>query len=479
MSQLGVLPCFTTEAELKPLSSCVSSDGETVPSNCGSRSHASSLHTGNSGIHVDTGVLARRESRLLQCAVSGCKVSHNVPEPKPPAAKSSVQQFVDSLVSHPPNNDVAELSSSSKYTCSHHSRTEHYRAAGRQDDKDKYKDKAAVFQKYQFTLSKTGVREKTLTDVDGEPLEDVPVHRFHIRLEQFDSNGDPISGSLSAGIDADPSLAYGWFESYPAGDPRGKPDPIKLRRANESEWSRAARAQSQPTETKKFADVCPFETFFDQDLRILPHDEFLKACAERKKLFLAAERILQTKSESVYIGPLDPRDRCARCGSTFFTRNEYADLRCHDCHLHLPFEFEHEESEEEIATALERVVERDPVTKKIYDPNAARSRRSLTPGEFVSALIGSGRLMKIHKGDNFKKDVGSFRILVLGHLPRDIAKETGEKETTIKSRADDLFEAAQKAGRVEKTAAEETALLLLCNVLQTRPDTEIPLGVSI
>jgi hypothetical protein len=211
----------------------------------------------------------------------------------------------------------------------------------------------------------------------------------------------------------------------------------------------------------------------------LPADEFLKACAERKKLHLATSKIWNArgfakKSDSVYIGPVDPVKRCPRCGSTFFTRDDNGQLRCHDCHLHLQFEFEHDEADdeavEEITTALERVFERDPISKKAYDPNAARERRSLTPEEFVSALVASGRMKKIHKPGNFDKNLGSFRILVLGHLPLDVVADTGEKPTTIKSRADDLFEAIQKAGTAWKTAADEKAISMLRKLMKNKLD---------
>jgi hypothetical protein len=203
----------------------------------------------------------------------------------------------------------------------------------------------------------------------------------------------------------------------------------------------------------------------------LPYDEFLKACAERKKLHLAAKNILNDrgfakKPDSVYIGPLDPLKRCPRCGNTFFTRDDKGQLRCHDCHLHLQFEFENDEADEEVTTALERVFERDPTRKMVYDPNAGRERRSLTPDEFVSALIASGRMRKIHKPGNFDKNVGSFRILVLGHLPRDVARDTRANPATVKSRADDLFEAVREVGSVQRTRADEEAIELLRKLLE-------------
>jgi hypothetical protein len=80
-----------------------------------------SLRIGDCGIRVDTGVLARRESRLLRCAVSGCKTTYELPEPESAPPKSFALQFLDSLVPQYSDQEIVEPVSSSAYICPHHS----------------------------------------------------------------------------------------------------------------------------------------------------------------------------------------------------------------------------------------------------------------------------------------------------------------------------------------------------------------------
>jgi hypothetical protein len=400
-----------------------------------------------------------------------------------------------------PNTPV---SATSKFICKNHPRQvqvetfQEYVPARRHYDSTMDRQDAQVhFQKCQFEAEKT--------KHDEQAYEFLP-KRFHIVLPRCDETGIPITPALNAQMDFDVSLPDGWFDSYPAGDPRHLPDPNKLRLADKSEWSkqaqkseREARAetsnfnfktwvsenlppdeQPDPDAYKLFFGVArpfkPEREFGTKDSMLfyavpslvdLPENEFLKACAERRKLNRATRRLLReigffSLGESVYIGPIDPRDTCPRCGCQFYTRNENGKLRCHDCHLHLPESERKSEAEEsDVVERGERAIERNLSKYKIYDPNAGRWLRSLTAEQFVNGLIKLGRFRRLHLGANIKKAAGSYQILVDGLLPRDVAQQTGEKPTTIKSRADDVFDAAANDEELEVTAEDVVALKLL------------------
>ncbi len=80
------------------------------------------LRIGNCGLRVDISVLALRESRLIRCTVPGCRTSYEIPDAAPAPPKTSVQQFLDSLVPLAYSEHVTEVSMVSKYTCSSHPR---------------------------------------------------------------------------------------------------------------------------------------------------------------------------------------------------------------------------------------------------------------------------------------------------------------------------------------------------------------------
>jgi hypothetical protein len=345
---------------------------------------------------------------------------------------------------------------------------------------------------------------------DYDSTKDRPDAQVHFQTDQFDRQLEKHEGTTRSEFNGrmafDVSLPDGWFDSYPAGDPRHLPDPNKLRSAEKSEWSKQARKadretraetsnisfktwvsenlppdeQPGPDSYKLFFGVArrfkPEREFGTKDLTLfyavpslvdLPQQEFVAECADRKKLNRAAIKLLRaigffSSSESVYIGPMDPRDTCPRCGCQFYTRSENGKLRCHDCHLHLPeSEAESEAEESDLVERGERAIERNLLEKKIYDPNAGRWLRSLTPEQFVNGLIKMGRFRRLHLGTNLKKAAGSYQILVEGLLPHDVAQQTGEKSTTIKSRADDVFEAVNNAEELRITADDALALKLL------------------
>jgi len=77
---------------------------------------------GDPGVHVDAGVLARRESRLLRCVVPGCNSTYEIPDPKPVPSKTSVEAYLDSLVPSLHPEPVTGLSPEARYICSRHPR---------------------------------------------------------------------------------------------------------------------------------------------------------------------------------------------------------------------------------------------------------------------------------------------------------------------------------------------------------------------
>ncbi len=415
----------------------------------------------------------------ISCAVDGCTT----------------------VCSLPPD---ASLTGRSRFICHNHFRQvqvqtfQQYVPARRNYDPSKDRQDAQVhFQEYQFEAKKT--------KRDDQAHEFRP-KRFRIALPRFDANGTPVPPGLNAQIDFDVSLPEGWFDSYPAGDPRGLPDPLKLSLADESEWSQQARkaelkvqAETQKINFKKwvsenlppdeqpgpdgyklfFGVARPFKPereFGTKDSTVfyrgpslvdLPQKEFVAACADRKKLKRATIKLLHeirffSPGESVYIGPMDPRDTCPRCGCQFYTRDDNGVLRCHDCHLHLPeSEPESETEESDVVDRGERAIERNLPESKLYDPSAGRWLRSLTPEQFVGGLIKLGRFRRLPLGTNLKKAAGSYQILVDGLLPRDVAQQTSEKPATIKSRADDVFDAATNDEELKVTAEDVLALKLL------------------
>lgn len=398
----------------------------------------------------------------------------------------------------------APLSGKSQFICKNHPRQvqvqtfQQYVSARRNYDPSKDRQDGQVhFQECQFESKKTKRDEH---EHEFRP------QRFRIALRRFDADGMPISPGLNGQMDFDLSLPEGWFPSYPAGDPRGLPDPLKLSLADESEWSQRARkavreaqAETQTINFKKWVsenlppDEQPgpdgYKLFFGLAHRFKPErefgtkgstlfyripslvdllqQEFVAACADRKKLNRATIKLLReirffSLGESVYIGPMDPRATCPRCGCQFHTRDENGELRCHDCHLHLPeSEPESEAEESDVIERGERAIERNLTESKVYDPSAGRWLRSLTPEQFVNGLIKLGRFRRLPLGINLKKAAGSYQILVDGLLPRDVAQQTSEKPTTIKSRADDVFDAATNDEELQVTAEDVLALKFL------------------
>lgn len=171
--------------------------------------------------------------------------------------------------------------------------------------------------------------------------------------------------------------------------------------------------------------------------------------AARRKLHLFASEVLretESRSKSVYLGGLDPIDRCGRCGCSFLTRDNGGDLRYRDCNLYFGFEFDpgallQDEDGTPLfgRSATDRVVEFDCESGLIYDPNGFAWRRVMTEHEFLEAIILSGQMSKMYLGLNLRKSAGSRMILVEGWLPGDVALLTGEPELTIKTRADRLY----------------------------------------
>jgi hypothetical protein len=356
------------------------------------------------------------------------------------------------------------------------------------------------------------------TEDKTEPFEREP-KRFHISLKRFDSHGNPIQSALSGGVNATNSLPVGWFNTFPAGDTRPwtwdaarmrfvHVDPIfsndfhpwwlhyhtrevegwlpfssNIKQANESAWSvrdrKIARVRRvrvrwpnvpgwtakqyvpKNYEGKKYAGSALF--FHIDDLERTP-----EGYAARKKLHLFASEVLrETKSgsKSVYLGNLDPIDRCGRCGCSFFTRDNGGDLRCRDCNRYHAFEFDPEHMlQDEDGTQLfsrsatDRVVDFDRESGKIYDPNGFAWRRVMTEHEFLEAIILSGQMSKMYFGLNLRKNAGSRMILVDGWLPEDVALLTGEPELTIKTRADRLYTAWREhrdAGKAVTVTAQD------------------------
>src|SRR6202035_3961165 len=80
------------------------------------------LRIGNCGIRVDISVLALRESRLLRCTIPGCRTSYEIPDAAPALPKTSIQQFLDSIVPLAHFEQVTESSPVSRYICSQHRR---------------------------------------------------------------------------------------------------------------------------------------------------------------------------------------------------------------------------------------------------------------------------------------------------------------------------------------------------------------------
>jgi hypothetical protein len=80
------------------------------------------LRIGGCGVRVDISVLALRESRLIRCTVPGCRTSYEIPDAAPATPKTSVQQFLDSLVPLAYSEHITEVSAVSRYICSRHPR---------------------------------------------------------------------------------------------------------------------------------------------------------------------------------------------------------------------------------------------------------------------------------------------------------------------------------------------------------------------
>jgi hypothetical protein len=79
------------------------------------------LRIGNCGIRVDISVLPPREPRLLRCTIPGCGTSYEIPDAAPAVPKTSIQQFLDSIV--PLHlEQVTESSPGARYICSQHRR---------------------------------------------------------------------------------------------------------------------------------------------------------------------------------------------------------------------------------------------------------------------------------------------------------------------------------------------------------------------
>ncbi len=310
-----------------------------------------------------------------------------------------------------------QLTRKAKYICRNHSRQDQVEAfqeyvperRGYDSTKDR-QDAHVHFQEYQLEIKKTKPGD----------LHEFRPKRFCIALPRFNSHGMPVSAGLNAQMDFDVSLPYGWFDSYPAGDPRGLPDSKRLHLAEESEWSKQTRRAERDTRarTRKInfktwvnelppdeqpsADAyrigaarrfTPEREFGSKDFMLfyalpslvdLPEAEFLKACAERKKLNRATSKLLRevrffSLGESVYLGPMDPRDTCPRCGCQFYTQDDNGELRCHDCHLHLrESEPESEAEESDVVERGERAIERNLPESKVYDPHAGRTLRPMT-----------------------------------------------------------------------------------------------------
>jgi hypothetical protein len=160
---------------------------------------------------------------------------------------------------------------------------------------------------------------------------------------------------------------------------------------------------------------------------------FREECAAQKEQMLKGERLLRKagfgKHSDSFGGAPDDRDRCPRCGGTYWTGRP---LRCHDCHYSL-----RERRASEVPDFGQNS-ELYGVPLPDFDGNK-RPRRAVTSQELLTTLLMRGDLLRANTEAKATRLLGISRILLDGWLPRDVAEETGENPETIRTHVDRIY----------------------------------------